>query len=248
MRPPSFGLSEEFKGYIPARTVIWPCQFWPQRAVMDAFQPSNRPIDEQNVFCQAIDTHITRAFEGEPYIKAFSSKAVVERLKSYNDGHVLKAFDYIKRSIPPAGTLSKENEVAAYQQYFFENPAWLPWLLNLSEATLQADAVLFPFLVTLNQFSLDDRGIFYNRTFGRIAFLLVDINTGKLIWARASSGQILTPSNAPQKMAEDITGKKEKDQGLKSSIALGQKLLTTQLWLGYPGFIGELNSSIKSQE
>lgn len=101
---PSYGLKPAYKGFVPGQIAVMPCSkplVFDLGAGEDANDPTSPPATDSSrnrryvtqavaqpdiaeTLCQELDGFVRRSFEGQPYTKGYSPKAVVTRLQQRN--------------------------------------------------------------------------------------------------------------------------------------------------------------------
>jgi hypothetical protein len=111
---------------------------------------------------------------------------------------------------------ARKNFLDFYKHCLLKSQRWVPLLNQFSLAVQNSDSVLLPIVTSLEKFTNKD---VYSVRFG-IALLLVDTNSGRLIWGRDISTLIESPAGLKQ--FPDI----------KSAY---DKIFSESFWAEFPG-------------
>ena len=221
-----YGIQPEHAGYVPARIAIVPCQPWPSGARFQALPLTNvKPAAIQDL-CESLDAYVLSGFNGQPYMKGFSPKAVTKSLAEANQQDLLGQLAALWMHTS-GDCVQCATAPAYYKATIARRPSWLAWLNALSKAARNADSVLLPFVTFAGERTYDDRGLAVAERSAGVALLLVDTNNGELLWAggreaavqskRLTGGSVAAPLAAPP--WSDLTA----------------RLLTEELWREFPG-------------
>lgn len=219
------GLNPEFKGYVPVRTLVWQCQAWPQAAVFSQRQASNAEKTAWDQACVDFNGFVAKGFDGQPYMKGFSYKALESRFITLKKPDFLQQFS--KVFIVPTEKLSPKDLQDYYRDVLSPNPAWRAWLNELSLNAAHADALLLPFVVSLAEKKFTDRGLWQAQREGHFVMLLVDLSTARLVWIKEQKTSIKTAEIA----AHNITTHLQ----YREWTELFAKTYAKNFWLDYPG-------------
>ena len=223
-----YGITPGRAGYVPARMALANCILWPDRAAKLKDMPlSNAPMAEMSELCTAFDTFVAQGFENQPFMKGLSPK-------------------FVEKMYAASGATAKFSDVIALQWQFrstdcaicrsvqtFYNASiaprkeWAVWLSEFAKATKGADALLLPMVVYSATSKGDDRGVINARRAASIALLLVDTNTGELIWSGGREAEISNKVFADDPRVKTMLPPPQED--------LKKHLFTDAVWLGFPG-------------
>lgn len=223
-----YGIETARTGYIPARIALVPCQIWPDRASRISGMPlSNVPRPDMQKLCGDFDQFISAGFDNQPFMKGLSSKYVEK----------LYAATAQKQTIPNAIALQWEHKsddcascrtaTAFYNASIAGRKSWGVWLAEFAKATGGADSLLLPLIIYNSTARDDERGLTAARRAAGVTLLLIDTNTGELIWSGGREA--------------DVVSKVFRDDPRSSSLEppdqeeLKKRLFTDALWLEFPG-------------
>ncbi len=200
------GVQEGQASYVPARIALVGCQVWPDGARFAKLPLTNAKPAELRELCAAADGYLLAGFQGQPYMKGYSPRFVVEGLEQAGDKELLGTLPQIW-SHRASDSGDAVNAPAVYNSSIAQRPEWLLWLNRLSTDVHNADAVLLPFITYAYDHLYDDSGLYVAERSAGIVVLLIDTNNGALIWAggrdavaankRLSNGNVTGPLNIP---------------------------------------------------
>jgi len=224
--PTSSGIQESYRGYVPARISVLPCQVWPNTARF-ASQPLT--TTDQTVtdnLCQAIDAFVIDGFQDQPFMSGFSPRAVGQLLELAEKEDLLDQFasNWVRDD---RFCLACNDALSVYAQGISQQQNWRLWSQELSQATRKADAALIPLIVYATEAQLDDRGLAIAKREAQVVLLLVDTNNGKLVWAATNKAEISTQKLQPASSTSQPNFPEWEE--------LYPRLLLNSLWLDFPG-------------
>lgn len=224
----SFGVQKAYRSYVPARSAVLACRLWPGTSNF----PSNphSPIGEAESaeFCRIIDKHVLESFKGQVYMKGFTPTAIDKFLKESPNPAILDKFSALWR-YDAASCQDCKDIPSYYEQVVKPRSEWRVWLAEFSQSTHGSDAILIPFIGSVYEEKVNDRGLLFARRQMNLVLLLIDTASGDLIWA---GGQQRILSSRPLPLAPDM---KFPDYPAWSELL--EKVLVNSLWRDYPGRI-----------
>lgn len=222
----SYGLQSDNLAYIPARIAVLPCRLWPQTAGYPGMSLSNVDRDRLLDICESFDSFIIEGFQGQPYMRGISAGVVKQLLEREGQLDILTEIDEHWRR--QTGECAKCNRaIDYYKQVLSARQPWRIWLTGFSRTAYNSDAILFPLLTYVHEGRLDDRGITISfRKIGGL-LLLIDTNTGELIWAGGREAE------ARRQLPRREAGPDEPPLPEWSEVY--ERLFTIELWQEFPG-------------
>lgn len=210
------GLREDYKAYVPAKIVVFPCVFWPN---LDAATASFKDIK----LCESFDSFILQSFSNQPYMNGFPPSTIRRIAETEND---LKILDWptIWREFYIPGQEQSQSLMQFYDTGIREQKNWLLWLARVSKLTQYTDAVLLPVIETVSESKGTDRGIHTATRSIVIDLFLIDSDNGRAIWIGKRDSTITEKSV-------------EREANYPSWDMLFSQLFTETLWQDYPGRI-----------
>jgi hypothetical protein len=176
--------------------------------------------------CQAFDQKVLQAFENQPYMNGLSPRALQKALQDQK----IKVGDIDQLWQRDASTCQECKDPGAfYRKSIAPRVPWRNWLQQVADRTKDGDAILLPFVMTMQQSQFTDRGIPMQRHAGEVAILLIDSRSGALIWYRTRTA-ILDQLAKPDTAAQDPWN------------LLRQRLWIPYLWDGFPGRVANAPS------
>ena len=221
-----YGVQPEHAGYVPARIAILPCQAWPDGARFKALPLTNVKPPVVQELCEQLDAYVVAGFNGQPYMKGFSPKAVQKALDENGQSQLLGELPALW--IHTSGDcVDCATAPAFYKATIARRPAWLTWLNTLSKAARNADSALVPFVTYAEERTYDDRGLAVAERGAGVALLLVDTNTGELLWAGGREAAVQSKRLEGGNVAGALA--------MPEWSAVGERLFTEELWREFPG-------------
>lgn len=220
------GVQPEHAGYVPARIAILPCIAWPSGARYKVLPLTSAKDADLQALCSGLDAYVIAGFNGQPYMKGFSPKAVLKSLDDSSQEGLLEQLpalwlhtsgDCADCTTPPA----------YYRTTIARRPAWLQWLNTLSKGARNADAALLPFVTYAYGKSYDDRGLAVAERAAGVALLLVDTNNGELLWSGGREAAVQSKRLEGGNVAGPLTP--------PTWSAVAERLYTEELWREFPG-------------
>lgn len=223
-----YGIQSSHLTHVPARTAVLPCTRWPQQARYANLSLSNATSDEFKKLCERFDSFVLEGFKDQPYMRGFSPQSVQNLLNQVNQSQSIDEIanlwsheksDCAACSIPPA----------YYQTSIAPRASWRQWLKEFSKHVRNADALLLPFVTHAFHDTLNDRGLLIARRVAGVTLLLVDTDSGDLIWA---GGRIA------QATEQQLVGSKsDSPLSLPPWNQVTNRLLVDDIWKDFPGRI-----------
>ena len=221
----SWGIQENHASYVPARIAVLECTVWPNGARFEGLPLTNFKESDLSELCSTFNQFVIRGFEGQPYMRGLSPRAVKKALTTADQANYLKEMDglWIHQSDDcDKCTLAP----AFYSKSIANRQAWKMWLTRLSRMTRNADAILIPFITYGSDRSYDDRGIRIHATEAGVALLLIDTNNANLLWAGGRRAQATNKILENQGTAKPEPPAKE---------ILYDRLFRSDIWKEFPG-------------
>ena len=178
----SFGIQEAYRSYIPAKTVVLACQFWPETSNFPAHPQSNISEKDRASFCPSVDEYVLEGFRGQTFMRGHTPKAVNKALLESGKMALVGALSQLWR-FEAARSASCADIPAYYNGLVKPRREWRQWLLEMSAATYQSDAILIPFMAFAREDKINDRGLLLAKRALGVVLLLIDTQSGDLIWA-----------------------------------------------------------------
>jgi len=220
------GIQADRLAYIPARVSILPCQRWPNAATYRSLRLSNFSKEEVAAICNAIDEFILAGFDQQPFMHGLTPKYVTRLLSLAVPPVTLEAgFETWKREAQDCSEC--KDSLNFYQRSIAERESWRLWLSQFSKASRDSDAIFIPFLLYAYKDKINDRGMIEARRVAGVSLMLIDTNNGNTIWSRSRDAEV---SN--KKLQTDPSSNQLESPGID---VLQSRLLTSDLWLDYPG-------------
>lgn len=221
-----FGVQSSHASYVPARIAILPCQAWPNGARYQGQPLTNVEPEVVRPICDHLDAAVLTAFAAQPFMKGFSPKFVQKTLSERNQNALLAELPTLWAHAAPSSDASM-TAPSLYVTDLQDRSPWILWLNRLSTAVRHADAVLLPFVTYLGERRINDRGLLKAERSGGVVLLLVDTNSGRLLWAGGREASV----------ANKLLG----GPGALNEVAwpewqtLEERLYTEDLWHEFPG-------------
>lgn len=217
---------EEYKSYIPARTAVLSCRSWDANNKIKNFPESNVNTSDVLEFCRQFDEFILESFKGQTFMRGFAPAAVRKFLSGANKSDLLTSFaSYWSSDLAS----HFEDPVAYYEAKVRPSLEWRQWLMEFSSSVRHSDALLIPFLSYAREEHLNDRGLLLSKRVMRMDLLLVDMESGNIIW---NSNRV--DSHSKNKLP---TSSDNSHPGYPEWNLLVSDLLVESMWKGYPGRI-----------
>lgn len=221
-----YGVQDGLEGYVPARIGILPCQFWPIAAHYESRSPMNVTEAVQVEICKGFDEFVLQGFDRQPYMKGLSPRFIAQSLA--------------QRQLPVPGEMiqrvwAKEGGACQacssapvyYKSKVFPSSTWQIWLGDLSQSARNADAILLPMVLSLEESRYHERGIAVAERSAEILLLLIDTASGRMIWAGGRKVHLPEKRLATDLKAPDF------DPPPWSDVA--QRLFVEPVWQDFPG-------------
>lgn len=191
------GIARQKLALVPARIAVFPCQSWPQTAHFDDLVAANVSEEQLGLICQQFDKYILQGFEDQPYMRGLAPNAVKTLIQRAKQPELAKL--PMNLWVPAKAPNCKPctHPGSYYYNVVSKQPEWLVWLGDLSRAAKNADAVLLPFVVTAQEEMKNERGIPLAERSIYGAMLLIDTNSGQLLWSSHRLG-LAQNRNLPQ--------------------------------------------------
>lgn len=192
------GLQKEFAALNPARIAAFPPVLVPHPVSKLSIDPAT--LLTANI-SETVERKILSAFKNQPGVNGISFNSVRAALKdkpklTESIGSEIKSAaqrvnDSMTRNflLLSKACQQQKNLLDFYNFCVTGSPSWQSLLNQFSAAVYNTDTVLLP-LVTAVEKKLDNGA--YVLTFG-VSVLLIDTNTGKLMWGRDSIERIAMP-------------------------------------------------------
>ncbi len=223
-----YGIETARTGYVPARIGLVFCQIWPDRASRIAGMPlSNVARAEMQKLCNDFDQFIAAGFDNQPFMKGVSPSYIEK----------LYAAGTKKPSISESIALQWEHKsndcvgcrtaTAFYHSSIASRKSWGVWLTEFAKATEGSDSILLPLIIYNTTSREDDRGLIVARRAAGLTLLLIDTNTGELIWSGGREADVVSKvfKDDPRSAALEPPSQEE----------LKKRLFTDALLLEFPG-------------
>ena len=217
---PKPGIEPDYRAFVPGQVAILNCSLWPVHS--DRVEKSVDLQDGVKVLCAAMNKFVVEGFTGQPYMMGFTPAAVKKLLQRHDSQFMDKWPQIWQRGIHPSHL--DENPLNLYQQYIGSYVKWRIWLNQLSAWTRYSDAVLIPLIADIQQFMGNDRGQKIAVRSASVLWLMVDSNSGDLIWSGSHAAKMVT-----RQMFED------EQPGFPDWQKLSFRLLSSSIWAEYPG-------------
>jgi hypothetical protein len=223
-----FGINPTRTGFVPAQIALAPCIIWPDRSTkIKGLPPTNRPISETTVLCRELSKYMTDGFDNQPFMKGSTQKLTEKQFLVSKP--VLSLADSIGQEWK---ALSSDCQTCESLPLFYDSSiktrqSWQLWLNAFSVSTKGADAILIPFLLSLNTRAGDDRGMLQAIRSGAVAMLLIDTNDGSLIWSGGRETEVVNRALSNTTTIAQLKMPPPED--------LQRRLMTDALWLEFPG-------------
>jgi hypothetical protein len=225
MPPTREGLQNEFLALNPARIAAFSPVLMPHPVWQTSIDPATVITAQvQN----AIEVRILTAFKNQPNVNGVSFQTVRNLLKQNprvaadidtelkNMGQLVHSGSAKETLLLSRECRERKNFLDFYKHCMLSSRKWTPLLNQFSLAVLNSDSVLIPILSSLEKSTANNT---YVVKLG-VSLLLVDTNTGKLIWGRDT--QVQSESAPGVKQFPDLN-------------TLLDKLFSEQLWAEFPG-------------
>ncbi len=222
----TFGIQANHVSYTPARTLVLNCRPWPTAGLYAGQPTSNFSPDDIQALCRKFDEFILRGFEGQPFMRGLSPKAVEKGLAAaQKPQHV----DEINHQWRHLGTpcVPCNNPVSFYNTAIAPRGDWLLWLNTLSRSVRNADAVLLPLITFGSHLQFNDRGVIVNQRRAGVVMYLIDTERGSIIWAGGREAEV---SHKALVGATETT-----PPALPSLDRLMERLFIDDMWKDFPG-------------
>lgn len=221
-----YGLQSNDLAYIPARIAVLPCRQWPEQASYRDMPLSNISEDIREELCTALDSFVLEGFQGQPYMRGISPKVVQALLEREDQEELLDRIDEVWRR--QNGDCTRcSSPTRYYQETVQKRNNWRLWLSNFSRAAFNSDAILIPFVTYAHESRTDERGLMvaFRRTGAML--MLIDTNTGALIWTGGREAQ------AQHQMPRAQAGPGQPDFPEWTEVM--DRLFISEIWQQFPG-------------
>jgi hypothetical protein len=219
------GIQPDAVALNPARIAAFPALAIPHPSEKGSLDPTSLISGE---VITAVESRILSAFKNQPGVNGIAFQSVrfslksIPKLPSDIDSEI-RLMGQLTNSGAARETLlltsdcrSRQNFLDFYKHCLLKSQRWVPLLNQFSLAVQNSDSILIPVITSLEKNMI--RGI-YSVRFG-VALLLIDTNSGRLLWGRDAAVQIDSAAGAKQfpdiKLAYD-------------------KLFTEDFWAEFPG-------------
>lgn len=221
-----YGVQDGLEGYIPARIAILGCQFWPNVAFYHERGPMNVGEAVLQEVCARFDEFVLQGFDRQPYMKGLSPRFVSQSLAAKN---LTSPQEMLQKVWAQEGGPCKACVSAPhyYKSKVMMSAAWHIWLGQVSQAVRNADALLLPMVLSLEEARYQERGIAVAERSAEIIMLLIDTASGRMIWAGGRKVHL------PEKrLIQDF---KIPQLEPPSWSDVGQRLFVEPVWQDFPG-------------
>jgi hypothetical protein len=223
-KPISFGVSERFASFIPARIAVLPCQRWPELIRYRGLPQSNFDPAKMDEICQATDNFIREGFRNQPFMRGYSTIAVKKLLARAKKPQLIAQ---LQENWKPTIDCAHCTNVPTYYQTMMANDQqWRLLLQDFRASTRNADAVLVPFVLYGVEQITKDRGLWAAQRVSAVVFLLIGTDSGQLIWSGGREAQ-LTKQERPEVSFENID--------YPELDLILDRLLVEDIWRQFPG-------------
>lgn len=201
--PTPEGLQKEFAALNPARIAAFPPVLMPHPIGQLSIDPATLMTFDIKA---TVESKILSAFKNQPGVNGISFNAVRAALKSNAklieliDAELRNTAQLTKNSLTrdylllPRACQQQQNLLDFYKFCVTGSPNWQALINQFSAAVFNSDTILLPFITALEKKLEQDN---YVLQFG-VAVLLIDTNTGKLMWGRDSVERIAMPPEKKQ--------------------------------------------------
>lgn len=212
------GIQDTYKSYIPARTAVLSCQLWPSKK--EARKHVKNDLVKET--CDTFDKHILESFTDQNFMRGLSPKAVISSLEKHKALYLLEKFqdlwNYEEESF---------EEKEYYQKSLSGQEEWKQWLLSFSSFTQHSDAILIPFIKSIQEKKEDQRGLPVSKRELEIVLFLIDLKNAELIWISRQKQHVMNQA--------DLSKKKIEYPVFPEWATLYRKIFQDILWKEYPG-------------
>ncbi len=176
------GTQPEYQSFIPARIAVLECHNLkliedPTAKTLNLAIDTVKPLGE---LCENFDAFVIKGFSDQPFMNGYEPSLVKELLAKKNQSSLFNLFDSFWKV--EVSTKKIENLGLLYHQKISSSIPWRQWLNQFSQNTQFSDGLLIPFVLSSGEEKLNDRGLLASKRFAHLALLLIDANTGHLIW------------------------------------------------------------------
>lgn len=223
--PTREGLQNEFLALNPARIAAYPPLILPHPAHDTSIDPA--AVVTSQIQSQ-IESKILAAFKNQPNVNGISFQTVRSLIKespklASEIDTELKTIGQLANSGSTKELLllskecrSQKNVLDFYKHCMIHSSKWIPLMNQFANTVQNADSVLVPILTTLEKST--EKNIYTVRV--GVALVLIDTNSGKLIWGRDSIIQFDSPQGTKQ--FADVN-------------SMLDKIFTEEFWHEFPG-------------
>lgn len=221
-----YGIQPGHEAFVAARIAVLNCEIWPASSRLSLIPLSDVDKEVQKELCKELDKKIIAGFSGQPHMVGKTPKAIGKFIKKSAEP------DHLKEMLQPwfhkGSDCNDCPSVAAFYNKTISNrKEWRTWLGKLSEYTRYSDAVLMPFLIYAAKTKYNDRGLFVAEKTAQVVIFLISTDTGELIWAGTRKAFVRNQAFDIQSSGAALAYPSWED--------LYPRLLTDQLWQGFPG-------------
>lgn len=204
------GTQKEFSFYLPGNIA-----FLPSLSVQEHGEVSQ--------LLPMFDEEILEAFEDQAFINGFGPEYVTLSLQEVSKTERLQT---LKEMI--TSKEKRDHFIHFYEEFLKENPKWRLLLKEISEALSYCDALLLPLITKISEDHINDRGLLISRRTLAFTLLLIEVETGRIIWwernEKGLSHQHL--AHPPLFQYPDYPSWKKFEK----------KLMVRALWKNFPGW------------
>lgn len=189
------GIQPDAVALNPARIAAFPTLTIPHPSEQSSLDPASLMSGD---VVRAVESRILSAFKNQPGVNGIAFQSVRFSLKSNPKlpteiDSEIRSMGQLTNSGAARETLllsaecrSRRNFLDFYKHCLMKSQRWVPLLNQFSMAVQNSDSVLIPVVTSLEKSTT--RGI-YSLKFG-ITLLLIDTNSGRLLWGRDTTVQI----------------------------------------------------------
>ena len=163
------GLQDKFSFYLPGNIAFLPCQN------LASFTGEEKEYLQQ--LPKKLDQEILASFDEQNFIDGYSTSAVIEfleeRKKTQRLLEIKKFFTFSKAT---------EKPIFFYRELIRKQKKWRLLIKDLSETVHFSDALLLPLITKIEEEAINDRGLLISRRSLEVTLLLIEAETGSLIW------------------------------------------------------------------
>lgn len=162
------GIQGEYGFYLPASIAFLP---------FFNISSYKKETEEITLLLENFDKDILGDFQQQTFVNGLSQKLVEKLLETKKQTPLLQKLKLFFAAYSPQKDLG-----AFYNEKIKNKPEWLLLIKDLSRHTRFSDALFVPFVTSIKEQKINDRGLQISRRTIAISLMLIEVETGDLVW------------------------------------------------------------------